>query len=423
MKFKMISRLYSVLSMCILPMTAYAGGMMLYEISSADTRLASAGWSSRAEDPSTLFTNPAGMSRFCTPEIEFGLQGINAHIIFDPNEETNVLGTRGTASIWLPSGSFFYVQPVTESITLGFGSLSYFGADLGFNGNWVGRYYVTHTTLEGFSAVPAASYQLTDDISVGIGINVMYGLFRQKSHINNMLDGLPDGELKLNGRHLAVGAVVGILYELTPCTRFGLQYLSPVKLTFHDTPDLFGVGPTLETFIDRAGLRGTTVKVIARVPQSVMLSAYHAFDECWTAMVDVGWQQWSRFQKVAISLSDPNATTLSTTLKYEDTWHIALGSEYHFNPCWTFSAGVAYDSSAVTNAHRALDFPIGQQWRFGTGARWYFSSDLIFDFCYEFQWTGDLPVNVNRGRLAGHVDGKFHNVYGQYINANLTWVF
>ena len=47
------------------PQFLSGGGVCLYEISTADVRLASAGWSARAEDPSTLFTNPAGMTRLC----------------------------------------------------------------------------------------------------------------------------------------------------------------------------------------------------------------------------------------------------------------------------------------------------------------------------------------------------------------------
>ena len=45
---------------------ACAGGISLYEVGTADVGLASAGYTARAQDASTVFTNPAGMARLAT---------------------------------------------------------------------------------------------------------------------------------------------------------------------------------------------------------------------------------------------------------------------------------------------------------------------------------------------------------------------
>ena len=42
---------------------AGAGGLIAYEVGTADVGLASAGYNARAQDPSTVLTNPAGMTR------------------------------------------------------------------------------------------------------------------------------------------------------------------------------------------------------------------------------------------------------------------------------------------------------------------------------------------------------------------------
>ncbi len=91
-----------------------AGGIILYEVGSQDVGLASAGWSSRAEDPSTAFTNPAGMSRLTNREIEFGVQPIYEHVRFFLKPETNVIGKKGNADTWLPAGGVFYVEPIND---------------------------------------------------------------------------------------------------------------------------------------------------------------------------------------------------------------------------------------------------------------------------------------------------------------------
>lgn len=46
-----------------LGMSAQAGGLLTYEVGTAEVGLASAGSSARAQDTATAFTNPAGLTR------------------------------------------------------------------------------------------------------------------------------------------------------------------------------------------------------------------------------------------------------------------------------------------------------------------------------------------------------------------------
>ena len=54
--------------------TVHAGGIELYEIATPDVGLASAGYAARAQDASTLFKNPAGMSLLPGSQFEGGAQ-------------------------------------------------------------------------------------------------------------------------------------------------------------------------------------------------------------------------------------------------------------------------------------------------------------------------------------------------------------
>lgn len=401
-----------------------AGGVILYEIGSQDVGLASAGWSARAEDPSTAFTNPAGMSRLCCREGELGAQPIYANIHFNPEEGTTVIGKKGNASAWLPAGGAFYVEPINECWTAGASVVGYFGSKLNFNSGWVGRYYVTETLLQGFSFVPAISYRMTEKLSFGIGAHLMYGIFKQKSAVNNVLDKLPDGSLKLYDDDISYGAVVGILYEITPSTRIGLQYLSQVKLKFNCRTHFHNVGPTLTNSLLGTALFNSKVLLDVNVPQSLMLSGYHDMTSNLAIMANVGWQEWSRFQKATITLGSPAAASLTpTTPNYKDTWHVAFGARYRYSCDLSFTGGVAYDSSAISSKDRPLDFPVGKQWRYGAGVEWAYSDSIQVGLQYTLQNQGNLFVDVNRGPLAGHVVGKFKNVTIQFINLNFQMVF
>ena len=54
--------------------SAQAGGLYLYELGTPDVGAASAGWSARAQDAGTVFTNPAGMTRLEKSELLAGVQ-------------------------------------------------------------------------------------------------------------------------------------------------------------------------------------------------------------------------------------------------------------------------------------------------------------------------------------------------------------
>lgn len=400
-----------------------AGGIILYEIGTQNVGLASAGWAARAEDPSIAFTNPAGMSRLPCREVELGVQPIYSRVHFDPNCETTATGKKGNGSTWIPSAGAYYVQPINEAWTVGVSMLGYFGSKLDFNSRWVGRYYLTESLLQGYSVVPAVSYKMTDKLSFGIGVQAMYGIFKQKSAINNALDDLPDGSFKIYDDDLAFGCLLGILYEFTPSTRVGVQYVSRVRLKFRCTPHFYHVGPSLQDALDSKGVSGSKVLLDVDVPQSVMCSVYHDLTPCLAIMGNVGWQQWSEFQKASVVLDSASGSSLTVIPKYKDTWHGAIGARYRLRENLALLAGFAYDGAAVSTKNRTLDFPVGKQYRYGAGLEWAVTETIQAGFDFTLMSQGNLYVDVERGPLAGRVAGKFKNIFAQFFNFNLQWTF
>lgn len=117
--------------------SVHAGGIMLYEFGSPDVGLAAAGYAARAQDASTVFTNPAGMSRIYKSQVLGGLQGLYANLAFSPNSSTTVAGSDGGNAVgWLPGGSLFVVQKLNPDWSVGFGVLSYFGLSSQYDDNW-----------------------------------------------------------------------------------------------------------------------------------------------------------------------------------------------------------------------------------------------------------------------------------------------
>jgi long-chain fatty acid transport protein len=404
--------------------SARAGGIMLYEFGTNDVGLAAAGYAARAQDAATVFTNPAGMSRLEKSQALGGLQALYGNLSFSPNGSTTTTGSSGGNAVgWLPGGNLFVVEKINQDWSVGFGVLSYFGLSTTYDDNWVGRYYIQKGTLIGMTLTPAVSYRVNEKLSLGAGVNIMYGYLDSQVAINSVLDSRPDAQLKLNDNRWGYGANLGILVEPWQGTRFGLTYLSEVKLDFSAQPQFSGLGPLMETVLRNRGLLTGNIDLSMKVPQMVMFSGYHELNPQWAIMGNVGWQNWSQFGKVDVQVNSNNPSSLTVNNGYNDTWHVAFGAQYKPMPPWSFSAGIAYDSSAVSDDKRTVTLPMGQAWRFGLGAQYAFTPALSLGAAYELVWGANMPVDQNRGPLAGRVSGDYNNTSFNFFALNLSWKF
>ena len=409
--------------------SVHAGGIFLYEIGTPDVGLASAGYASRVQDASTVFRNPAGMSFLEGAQFQAGVQLTYGSVEFSPNANTSGdLGTDsgGNAIGALPAGGLFVSVPLSEKFAVGLGGLSYFGLVEKYDHNWVGRYYVQESALLGMSITPSASFKATDWLSIGAGLNAMYGYFDTKVGINNrdtILPGrsLEDGQMSLKDQTWGFGANVGLLIEPAKGTRVGVTYLSPVDLDFKDTPSLSGpLSPGLSVLLRNP----TQLNLGVTVPQSAMLSLYQELNPKWAVLADFGWQNWEQFGKVDVGIERGNNPVITKTLNYRDTWHGALGAQYKATEKWMFTGGVGYDSSAVDSADRTVTLPIGQTWRFGIGAIYQLSEKVDLGLAYEFAWFGDMSVDQGSdASLRGRVSGSYNDAWFSFAFLNLNWKF
>jgi long-chain fatty acid transport protein len=419
---KIISLVSVALAGCFFaPEAARAGGIDLYEISTADVGLASAGSAAAAQDASTLFKNPAGMSMLSGPQLNSSLQVLYGSVNFSGNSKTSPGGNGDNAVGALPGASLFLTIPVTEKLTVGFGSFSYFGLAENYGNSWAGRYYLQKGTLLGMSLMPAASFKVNDWLSIGGGLNAMFGYLDGQVAVNNLIGS--DGQMKIKNQVWGFGGNGGILIQPVEGTRIGVDYNSQVDLNFSDKPSFSGLGPGLGILLKNP----PTLDLGMTVPQSVMVGVYQDINTNWAVMADVGWQDWSQFSEVSIGVNTANPANskdLTSNLHFNDTWHGAIGAEYKYSPDWRFTGGFAYDTSAVNDANRSPVLPVGQAYRFGLGAFYKISQTVDLGAAYEFLWTGDLSVNQTSAKnYRGTVSGSYNDVFFSFFSLNLNWRF
>lgn len=337
---------------------------MLYEKSATDVALGSAGWTARADDPSTILSSPAGLTRLKGGNFDLTLMPLFVNAEFNPDPLlTTTNGADGNASGWLPAGGAFYSQQLSDTVTFG----------------------------------------------VGVGVAAHCGIFNQTAAINNtpiFLPGAPqpDGELKIDTNDWTFQGNLGVLWEGDSQTRIGLQYLSSARLEFSDVPEFTGVRPALEAALRLAGVYDTQIDLGTEMPQAARVGSHIGAGDTWRVMADVGWEEWSKFGKIDVLLATDDSTELTADRNYKDVWHVSLGA--------------AYDTSMVDDQDRTPDLAVGSALRLGIGAKIQYNDGGALIFAYETAWSGDLPMAVSRGPLAGTVAGESHSTPRR---PNSTW--
>ena len=354
---------------------AWAGGLYLYELGTEDLGLANAGSAARAQDASVVANNPAGMTRLPDNQLTLGAQLLYGDLDYtlsdaDLNGPGNVVG-------WLPGGSAFYSHSVNEDLKLGVALYGNFGLSLDFGDNWSGHNLLTEATLMGLTLQPSLAYRLSDRWSVGTGLGVNYGIFSLTR--DKVIAG---GEVESEDTDVAWNSKIGVLYELSEQTRFGLVYASKVDYSF--AVDATGTLPRL----DRSWT--LPVNLMVDAPQQVMFSAIQVLNSRWSLLGEIGWQDWSRLSEAEITIG---AVTRASTLDLQDTWHGAVGLQYQLTDDTRLNFGVAYDSSMYENQDDiSLAMPSGASWRLGTGVQHQLNKHSSLGAAFEYLLSEDASA-------------------------------
>jgi long-chain fatty acid transport protein len=411
------------------PGSAWAGAIWLYEMATPDQGTAAAGRAALAVDASTAWLNPAGMTRLDQSQLLLGAGPLVIQSHFDVEPGTTTSGGGASLTSVLPVGSGFYVQSLTQDFKLGVALTTLPGLAVDYGDSWAGRYFMEKGALFGVALSATAAYRVLPWLSIGAGPSLGHSRLGQDSALNNALDGLPDGTLKVRGSAFGVGGVVGILIEPTPTTRVGVQYTTPMSFQYDDIIDeVQGAGRSLQILRLIVGARvdvpiGSQVDLTLTMPQQVMASVYHAFDDRLALMLNFGWQNWSAFGRPSVVISANPNQRLSLDQGYNDTFHTAIGVHYRVAPAWLLTGGFAYDTSAVSEANRTVAFAVDRQFRYAVGVQYALSKDIVLGAAYTLIDAGSAPVTQAGGPLQGTVVGDYSPNLIHALGFNLTWRF
>ena len=384
------------------PALAQAGGLYLYEVGTSDLGFAGAGTAARAEDASTVYANPAGMTRLSGNQLVVGGQVLYGKADYEL-DGTGLLGAGDPGNVigWLPGGSLFYSHSISDRLKLGVGVYGNFGLALDFGDNWAGRNLVDNTALMAMTLQPTLAWRIDDQWSLGAGLTVNYGYFKLERVA--LIGG---GNQKEKDTDWQYGTRLGVMFEPSRATRFGVVWTSKVEYDFNVNATVTGLLGRNHSF---------PVGASVNAPQQVMASAYHKLNDRWAVTGNLGWQDWSQFSQNAI---ETNAGTATSSLKLQDTWHVALGAQYQYNANTKVNAGIAYDTSFYKDQDRTVFMlPSGATWRFGTGVQYVLSPKSELGLAVEY---ADADGNADPSRL---VSGEYKQPYMVFLSVHYSQRF
>ncbi|MCZ6602114.1 MAG: outer membrane protein transport protein [Planctomycetota bacterium] len=398
---------------------ALAGGAWVYETGAPEHGTAFAGSAARAGDASTVWFNPAGMTLLDRTQYMVGVIPIFSSNKFSPGSLTSVTGgDGGDAGGFAPGASFYFAHDTTENFKWGLGFGALVGGALDFDDDWVGRYYVTELEMTVLALTPNVAYRFNDHFSIGGGAIIAFGELIQEASVNNFLDSLPDGHLKVEDSDIALGFDFGMMFEVNDRTRFGLMYTSETELDFDDVMETQNVGPALGIILN------SQIDMDISIPQAVTLSYHQEVNEDFFIMASAGWQNWEEFGLINITVNNAmGPITTTADINFENTLHGSFGVRYKVGSSSWLSHGVAYDTSPTTVADRNPIFAFDRQVRLTTGYGRTLDSGNSWGVALSYV---DLGNNVldhgDPASLSGRLQGEFGTNEAYFLGFNWNWV-
>jgi len=444
---------------------AFGAAFALQEQSVSGLGNAYAGGAAAAEDASTVWSNPAGMSTLPGIQIVGAVSGIFPSAKFSNNGSIAAFnqplggdGGQGGESAALPA--LYLVVPINRQFAFGLGVGVPFGLETKWDDGWLGRYHALQSKVETMNVNPAVSWRINDQFSVGLGVdyqqvkatftsNANYSAALAQAAQTAAAGGLIppaavgpfiaatgglDSHVSVTGDDWAWGWNLGFLWNVTPTTRIGGHYRSSIKYNVDGNvnftnpalpalpPTLAPIGAALAPAVNNVLANGGVTSDI-ELPSISNLSIYSRLNPNWEVMADVQFTDWSTIQYLTFTRT--SGTVLSSTPElFRDAWRASVGASYFMGDKWKFRGGFAFDQSPVRDAERTPRLPDSDRYWLSAGAQYGWSKQLKLDVGLTYIFTSNASSDNNAGSTAqyGLIKGDYDaNVF--ILGGQVTYSF
>ena len=343
--------------------TALGAGFALYDWSARGNALGGA-MTGRADDPSAIAFNPAGITQIPDSSMMAGLAFIM------PGGTLTEIGGDSVGMIdhtFIPP-HFYYTRQLSDRLWFGVGLMTRFGLGTDFPPDWYGRYNSYYANIQSVSINPNLAWKVNDRLSLSVGVEALWFEYGARRFIGT--------DFRLLGDDIGYGWNVGLHYKLDEATRIGLHYRSQVKLTISGTADIQGVGSTDawgDLTLPEMFLFGLSRQVTPKLNVEV-------------GAIYTGWSSYDRLQ-INVEGLPPNLVEKN----WKNTWRYQLGLEYKHSPEWTWRFGYTYDQEPSPDGTVDFQAPMSDRQLFSIGFG-YTKNGRTWDLAYTYLLADDRTI-------------------------------
>ncbi len=416
-----------------------ASGFQLIENSASGQGNAFAGAAATATDASTVWFNPAGMTKLKNNQMV-----VVGHVIVPDSSFTNngsVDGSSGTLTGNDDDGgstalvaNFYWVTDIGERDKFGVGVTTPFGLTTKYNDTWVGRYHAVETSMTTININPSIAREVNDKLSLGGGINLLLADITLTSAVdfgsllgapqNPQYDGFADLEAdNLTFNEFSWGVNLGLTYDFNKNTRLGVAWRSEISVTANGKAN-FTVPTAAAPVLGSGAFQDTRLKAKVDLPQSFSVSVKHNMDAV-TLLADVTWTGWSSFEELRIQYANSLQPDSVTTEAWDDTLRYSIGADYKYSDKMILRTGIAYDETPIPDSeHRTPRIPGNDRTWLSFGMTYEYSPEFIVDVGYSHLFISDSKTSHSIESSLAPLNATLNGTYEasvDILSAQLTW--
>jgi len=389
-----------------------AAGFGIYEWSARGNALGGA-TVGRADDPSAVASNPAGITQLD------GLQVLGGFTMIHPVLDIRT-GDEWTSSdndaLWVPP-HFYATWKVNDHYSIGLGTFSRFGLGSVFDEDWAGRYNNYEAIIESVSINPNVAVKFTDKFSAAFGVDATYLNFSKKQKLN--FSGLlqPDGDAALEADGWGYGFNMALHYKPCKYAKLGLSYRSPVTMKVTGDADFSDI----PAFLDGMGaFHDTSAHGTVTLPDSFAFGVAMYPTEKLSVEVGAVYTLWSKYKNLTINYGDPVIFTgsgftdqTSYEKNWDDVWRFNIGVEYAALDWLDLRLGYVYDQSPVQDETIDYMVPANDRHLFNGGLGFHWDNWTVdVNYTYLMIMDRDIDARPSDGVYEGEIDNADAHMVG-----------
>lgn len=374
---------------------AQAGGFAIREQSTAGQGASFAGVAAGGS-LSSMFWNPAIITQYYGKTIQADAAGIfpNAQHSYSSSTLATLLGgvNPGYLNGVSDSGddalvpSTYASWQINDNIWLGISVNAPFGLSVSFPTAWAGAAYAQNSEVKSYNFAPTIAYKINDMLSVALGVQMQY----MKVSYDQLAAPMPTTIANLEGSGWAFGFTAGATFTPMPGTVIGIGYRSALDQDINGTLSATTGGST-------PGSISTEI----RLPDMVTIGLRQRIGDRFTLLAGFEWSNWSRIGTTTVRTPSGATATISggqvvLPFQYDDGYLYSLGGEYQYSPALTLRAGIAFEKSPITDNVRTPRLPDNDRTWYSVGASYKVEQvrGLTLDAGYSYIDVKDTPINL-----------------------------